>query len=373
MAKARSRRPRALATLLAASSSSAASSRRDGGLLAGLFLLPIFVIAIIGVAMRGYSDPVFTVGFLDQSGSIASLALRESLADEPTIRIRDYTDRDSMRAAAYRGRLHAGVLVPPGWRGETDLELYATAAGVGAIVVRSIADARLARVVAAEAARVVPSRVHDGSVEASPPIGFHYTAPSNLVLFLMITGLVSSAGLLAMRRSGLTRRLLATPARTYELLLLMLVGPAQVMIVQALFLLASTALAFGVPWGDPLGIAFLTTSVIALALSLSLFMTTIFRTPEQAFTLAPLISIGAGMLGGCMWPLSIVPAWLRDAGHALPTAWAMDGYLELIFERGTFWDVLPNAGILIAMALVLGTIGTLRLRNQLALSGYERR
>ena len=168
-----------------------------------------------------------------------------------------------------------------------------------------------------------------------------------------------------MRQRGITRRLLATPARTYELLILMLVGPAQMMIVQALFLIGSTALAFQVPWGDPLGIALLTVSLITVALSLSLFMTTIFRTPEQAFSLAPLMSIGAGMLGGCMWPLSIVPAWLRDAGHALPTAWAMDGYLGLIFERATFWDVLPNAAALLAMALVLGTIGTLRLRTEL--------
>jgi ABC-2 type transport system permease protein len=364
------RRPRLLATLIAASSAGAASSRRDRGMVAGLFLLPLLIITIIGVAMRGYSDPVFTVGFLDQSGSAMSLALREALAAEPVVRVRDYTSADAMRAATYRGRLHAGVLVPEGWQGETDLELYATAAGVGAIVVRSIADARLARTLAPEAAQSVPSRVHDGGTERSPPIGFHYTAPSNLVLFLVISGIVSSTGLLVMRRRGITHRLLATPARTVELILLMLISPAQIMVVQALFLLASTALAFGVPWGDPLGVALLTTSLIAVALSLSLFMTTIFRTPEQAFSLAPLIAIGAGMLGGCMWPLSIVPAWLREAGHVLPTAWAMDGYLDLIFERGTFWDVLPNAGVLLAMAMVFGTIGTIRFRRELGHDGH---
>ena len=69
-----------------------------------------------------------------------------------------------------------------------------------------------------------------------------------------------------MRRRGIARRLLATPARTWELLMLMLVGPAQVMIVQALFLLGSTALAFGVPWGDPLGVFLLTLSLILVGL-----------------------------------------------------------------------------------------------------------
>lgn len=354
-----------LATLAAASGSSAAQSRRDGGMMIGLFLLPIFVIGVVGVALEGYSDPVFSVGFLDEAGTAEAAALREALADEPTVRVRDYRDRDRMRAAVYRGRLHAGVVLPPAWtRG--DVELYASAASVGAVVVRAIADARLARVDAPKAVREVPSRVFDGAEEGSPPIGFHYTAPSNLVLFLMISGLVASTGLLVMRRRGIARRLLATPARTWELILLMVVGPAQVMTVQALFLLASTALAFGVPWGDALGVFLLTLSLILVGLSLTLFMSTIFRTPEQAFSLAPLVSICAGMLGGCMWPLSIVPAWLRDAGHALPTAWAMDGYLDLIFRRASTADVLPDVAVLLLMALVLGTIGTLRLRGRLA-------
>lgn len=366
MREATRRKRNPLATLAAASASSASQSKRDGGMMVGLFLLPIVVMGIVGVAMQGYSDPVFTVGFLDDAGSPEAAALRDALADEPTVRIRDYTNRDLMQAAVYRGRLHAGVVLPAGWTGDEDVALYASAASVGAIVVRAIADARLARVDAPESARVVPSRVYDGATEGSPPIGFNYTAPSNLVLFLMVTGVISSTGLLMMRQRGIARRLLATPASTWELIVLMVIGPAQIMTVQALFLVASAALAFGVPWGDPFGVLLLTGSLILVGLSLSLFMSTIFRTPEQAFSLAPLLAICGGMLGGCMWPLSIVPAWLRDSGHALPTAWAMDGYLDLIFAEASLIDVLPNVAALLGMALVLGGIGTLRLRGRLA-------
>jgi len=360
------RRRGLLAVLAAASGANAGSAPRDGGMIAGLFLLPIAIIGIVGIALQGYSDPVFSVGFLDRSASPEAAALRAALADEPTVRIRDYTDEGRMRAAVYRGRLHAGVVLPAGWRGATDPQLYASAASIGSVVVRAIADARLARALAPESAPPVDSRRYDGGEEGSPPIGFHYTAPSNLVLFVIISGLVSSTGMLMMRRRGITRRLLATPARTWQLLLLLVTGPAQVMSVQAIFLLASTALAFGVPWGDPLGVALLTVSLVAVGLSLSLVMTSVFRTPEQAFSLAPLLSIGAGMLGGCMWPLSVVPPWLRDLGHLLPTAWAMDGYLQLVFDRATAADVLLEAGVLLAMAVVLGGVGALRLRSQLA-------
>ena len=356
----------ALSALAAGGAAGAASSRRNPLQIAGLFLLPIVVVAVIGVAMQGYSDPVFSVGFLDRSGGAVARALRAGLEAAPSVRVRDYDDSEAMRAAVYRGRLHAGVLIPAGWNGEGDLELMASAAGVGAVVVRAISDAGLAAALEPGLARTVPSRVYDGGHEGSPPIGFHYTAPANLVLFLVVGGMISSTGMLTMRRRGITLRLLATPARTGDLLLLMLAGPAQVMAAQALFLVTSTALGFGVPWGSPLGVFLLTASLIAVCLALGLLMATVFRSPEQAFSLAPLLSIVVGMLGGCMWPLTVVPAWLREAGHLLPTAWAMDGYLALIFERAEVAAVLPQAGVLLAMALGIGALGALRLRTRMS-------
>ena len=246
MSPTRERRSRLFATVVAASASGASSNARDGGIAVGLFLMPLVVIATIGIAMQGYSDPVFSVGFLDAGGSPHAAALRAALLDEPTVRIRSYDDPSRMEAAVYRGRLHAGLQIPADWDGQSDLTIHATAAGVGAIVVRAIAEARLARAVAPGATRDVPSRVHDGGHEGSPPIGFDYTAPSNLVLFLMVSGLISSSGVLLMRQRGITRRLLATPARTGELVLLVLVGPAQMMAVQAVFLVVSTALLVGI-------------------------------------------------------------------------------------------------------------------------------
>ena len=360
------RRGRLAATVVAAAASGFASTRRDSGVAVGLFLLPLLVIGLIGVAIQGYSDPVFTVGFIDDSGSAEAAAFREALASEPTVRIRDYADVQPMHLAVYRGRLHAGVRVPSGWTGQEDLDIHATAAGVGAIVVRAIAEARLARALAPERARDVPSRVHDGSTEGSPPIGFDYTAPSNLVLFLMVSGMVASSGVLLLRQRGITRRLLATPARTGELVMMTLVAPGQMMVVQAVFLIASTGLAFGVDWGQPLAVGLVTLALISTALSLTLLASTLFRTPEQAFSLAPLVAICVGMLGGCMWPLAVVPAWLRDAGHAFPTAWAMDGYLALGFGDGGLVDVLPHVGALLAMTAIFGTIGWVRFRNRMA-------
>jgi ABC-2 type transport system permease protein len=55
-----------------------------------------------------------------------------------------------------------------------------------------------------------------------------------------------------------------------------------------------------------------------------MFSGTVFRTSEQATAIGPAVGTAFGMLGGCMWPLEIVPQPVRLVGHATPHAWAVD-------------------------------------------------
>ncbi|MDX1385192.1 MAG: ABC transporter permease, partial [Thermoanaerobaculia bacterium] len=230
-------------------------------------------------------------------------------------------------------------------------------------VIRSLVDSKLA---APDGSRL--SRVHlagpDGGPAGRLRVGFQYTAPSNVVLFVMINGFVASIGIVAQRRSGMSRRLLATPARTWELFLMLAVGPAQRMVVQAVFLIGITALAFGVPWGDALGVALVTLGLVAVGVSLVFLMGTIFRTEEQAGSVGPLLGIVLGMLGGCMWPLEVVPPLMKQIGLLSPAAWAMDGYLALIFGRVGAGAILPAVGGLLGMATAFTALGIVRLRPQ---------
>jgi ABC-2 type transport system permease protein len=68
------------------------------------------------------------------------------------------------------------------------------------------------------------------------------------------------------------------------------------------------------------------------------------------------------MLGGCMWPLEIVPPVMRTVGHAVPHAWAMDAWTALALDGEGVGAVTTELLVLAAFALVLGTIAVLRLR-----------
>jgi hypothetical protein len=87
-------------------------------------------------------------------------------------------------------------------------------------------------------------------------------------------------------------------------------GPIPQMAVQAGFLILSACLFFGVYWGDPFGLFLITGVLICFGVSLVLFMGTVFRNPRQPVSLGPWIGVLLGMLGGCMWPLKIVPPFM---------------------------------------------------------------
>jgi ABC-2 type transport system permease protein len=74
------------------------------------------------------------------------------------------------------------------------------------------------------------------------------------------------------------------------------------------------------------------------------------------------VAIGMAMLGGCMWPLEIVPPAVRAAGHLTPHAWAMDAWIKLIFDGDGIGSIAVDLAVLGGVAAVLLGLATWRLR-----------
>lgn len=91
----------------------------------------------------------------------------------------------------------------------------------------------------------------------------------------------------------------------------------------------------------------------------------LFRTPEQVHAVGPALGVGLGMLGGCMWPLALVPRWLRTAGHAVPHAWAVDVWTTLLSQGGDLPATLRDLTILAAFATALIALASLTLHHRL--------
>jgi len=371
---------------------------RDRLALFFVVLLPVVIILVIGITIgEGESDRL-PVGVLDQGGGPLGAELRADLATSPALEPRGYDSLDALRKAVRRGVVAAGVVVPAGYdqalRAGRDAQVTfvvdqtrsapaAVRTAVAAAVTRQAAIVRAARFAAGTVgvsfdaalarARALSGEQEQVRVEATTiggrenalPSGFNYTAPSNLVLFVFITSLAGAAALVEERRLGVTTRMLAAPTTASTILFGETLGRFLVALLQGLIVFTIGWLVFGVDWGDPPAALLLVTVFALVGTGAGVLFGTVLRTAEQATSIGPPVGIALGMLGGCMWPLAIVPAPMRVAGHLFPHAWAMDAFIDLISEDAGLAGIAGKLAVLAGFAAVLLAVATWRLRRAL--------
>ena len=195
------------------------------------------------------------------------------------------------------------------------------------------------------------------------PGPYSYTTPANLVLFVFLTALVTSSGIVESRKMGLFRRMLASPTSPALVVTGQLMSSAFLGLSQGVGLLILGELVFGVRWGDPLGVLLVVVIVSIAAAGASLLLGTFARSVEQAIALGTVAGVAFGMLGGCMWTLDSVGPLMRTIGHIAPQAWAMDAFVRLVFGHSGIVGILPDVGVLALFALGLVALATYRLRT----------
>jgi ABC-2 type transport system permease protein len=355
------------------------------------FALPAIIISLVGLTF-GTTGSI-DLGVLDRDGSARSAALVERFREVDGIVLDVYHDEHEMRTDVRTTAIGAGLVIPAGYAedlagGDAEVEVVvdpksegvasAIAAIQGAVDAEGVAEAAVAEV-AAEigdgararevvtglSASVAPVEVREVDVlGADVETGsFSHTAPGNLVLFVFINTFVISTILAYDRKAGIIGRMLSTPTPPASVLLGLGLSKLAFALAQSAVLIGLGSLAFGVVWGDPLAALVLTVTFAVLSTTIGLFVGSVVRDAEQAQAIGIPLSVGAGMLGGCMWPLGIVPRPMQIIGHLTPHAWAMDAWVDLIFGGASITGILPNLAVLAGMALIIGPFAARRLRR----------
>ena len=197
------------------------------------------------------------------------------------------------------------------------------------------------------------------------PEGFSYSAPTQLVLFVFINALAAGAAIIETRRLGMFERMSAAPVRAGTIIAGTALTYASLTLVQSALLVLVGAIAFGVSWGNPLAAGALVVTWSLVGTGAGMLSGTVFRTAEQATAVGAVSGIGLGMLGGCMWPLSIVSSTMRVVGHLTPQAWAVDAWTGLVARGGNLASIAGQLAILAAFAVGFVVLASVRLRREL--------
>lgn len=195
---------------------------------------------------------------------------------------------------------------------------------------------------------------------------FDVGAASQVLLFVFLISLAGSTTLIQARRYGVVARTLTAPVSTTQLLAGQALGRFVIAMFQGAYIMAATAVLFGVDWGN-LGLSALVLAAFAAAAAGAAMLLGSVLDNENAAVGA---GIGLGLvlaaLGGGMLPLELFPDSLRDFSLVTPHAWAYEAFAEIQRHDGTLADVAPQLAVLLAMAVALLALGSWALRRSLA-------
>ncbi len=204
--------------------------------------------------------------------------------------------------------------------------------------------------------------VAGGGAPEDEPIGFSQIAVGILLLMTFLNALTGAAALIQSRRLGVSRRMISTPTSVRTIVMGEGFGRWGVGMFQALYIMIATALLFSVDWGD------LPTAIVVLALfaavaaGAAMLIGAIMENNEQAAGVTVMTGLALGALGGTMLPLELFNSTMNTVAHVTPHAWAIDAFTQMGRHGATLVDVLPEIGVLAAMAAVLIVLASWRLR-----------
>ena len=320
--------------------------RRAGGDRRFVFVATVFPVLFIFVTGLLAGSPKEPVGLVHPSARLVQLV--DHTAD---LRVRIEPTRAQLSDDILRGRVVAGLVMQPAPVGSPlRAEFVSESASTGAVQARTDVVALL-DLMAAEGQRTAvtdATLAHTDVPAARSP--FSYVAPADLVLFLGITVLLLASGVVETRRLGLMARIAAAPVRRRAVVAALVATSLCVAAVQCAGLLLVGVVVFGVHWGNPAGVV-LVLALLSLAYSGAAALIALrSRTEEQAISVAVVLGIVGGLLGGCMYPLDVVGPAVRAVGHLVPQAWAMDAFVKLIYDHAGLAAVLPEIGALAVRA-----------------------
>ncbi len=368
----------------------------DRAALMWLFVLPIVMAVFFGVVMGGgggdpsKADAVLTL--VDEDGGIVAEEFISNLEGEG-LELRRVT-RDELPAVEHPFRT---LVLPPGFSEDVSagtrvmlrLETEPGTSDEAAL----LAEARIVRAITRTIGRIIAasSDLEDGepvSIEAfggaepgedlvrveatfagrsrTIPSGFAQSVPGNAVMFVMLVALTyGAASLTSERQSGLLRRMATTPVGPERIILGKILGRLAVSGVQVtLFVLVALAgrAFFGIELGNLFDFWVVLLIYTLCVAPLGVAFGAWFEDAQRASSIGVIVTMVLASMGGCWWPLEIVPATFQKIALVFPTTWAMRALHGVVSFGSSLAELALPLGVLVIFGVVFTVLAVRSLR-----------
>lgn len=198
------------------------------------------------------------------------------------------------------------------------------------------------------------------------PSGYNQSLPGNLVMFLIMNVLIfGAASIFEERRGGCLKRLATYPISRLEIIAGKVLGRVFLGATMIVFFLLVGGIFFKVNVVDQWPAIVLTLVLLSwVAASAGALIGALCPSEEKAIGLSVLSTMLMSALGGCWWPMELVPDSMKSVGHLFPTAWAMDALHQLISFGAGFESIAIELTALLGYAIFFNLLAARFMRFQ---------
>lgn len=192
------------------------------------------------------------------------------------------------------------------------------------------------------------------------------TSAGLITIFIMFYILFSSSWLVEERINGTLKRLVAGPdalglSFAGNVLALFIAGAIQIGLFSAV-----NRFVFGIDL-FPGMLSYLVFAVYLLSvISISMFLSSILKTPAQLQAGAPVFALLTGFAGGCFWNFLETPERLRMISALTPQSWALRGINALLVDPGSLSGIMAPVLVLFMISLILLPLSYIIINSQVA-------
>lgn len=187
---------------------------------------------------------------------------------------------------------------------------------------------------------------------------------SMMIFFAFFTGATTAETIVREEEEGTLARLFTTPTPRAVILGGKFCNTFVMLVVQICVLLLVGGLIFSIRWGNPFTVALLILGTVVSSGGFGVFLMSFVRNTRQAGPIIGIVMAVTGMAGGMFTAaFENVPKTVDTVSLFTPQGWVMRGWKRGLAGGGVT-DVLPSAGVTIALGIAFFAAGVFMFRRR---------
>jgi ABC-2 type transport system permease protein len=348
--------------------------RNDKRTLALLFIAPIFVMFLFGLAFSGDVSDIHVIivnqdkGFTPLGGNYTSLSDKIiSNLDQNTLDITYMDSEDLAVKQVEEGKAYGVIIFPKNFTENVYTKVVNPNSNLNTNIniradesIMNIKNAIYGTVTDSISTSLEqegfnsPINVNSNPIYGSGARFIDFFVPGILgfVVFFLTT-LLTLITFVGERVNGTLERLLATPLTEGEIvagygLTFSILGT-----IQAAILLIIAILVYNIMIVGDVLYAFIVVAILAItSQALGILLSSLARRVEQAVQFLPFIVIPTILFAGVFWPVEAIPSWLRPLSYLIPPTYAIAAIRAVMLKGWGLILIWPDILALIIFAVI---------------------